>query len=90
MKNKMGKSRKPGNAYVTLMNPRIGWTWEVLKSWQADGAKPYARVFCNVHGFETEMGDVYVADLGRALIGYDETVFGSEMEAFEAVFGVAK
>jgi hypothetical protein len=89
VKNLMGKSRKPGNAYVTLRDPRIGWTWEVLKAWQADGSKPFARVFCNVHGFETEMGDVYVKDVGRELVDYDRTVFASGAEAIDAVFGRA-
>jgi hypothetical protein len=86
-KNLMGKSRKPGNAYITTWDPRTGWTWEVLKTWQADGSKPYARAFCNVHGFATEMGDCYVADIGDIITDFDETVFANEDEARVALFG---
>ena len=43
-----------------------GWTWNVLKKWQADDAKPYGRWFCNVvtpFVPEGEMGDVYVSEI---------------------------
>lgn len=86
-KNPMGKSRKPGNAYILTEDPRTGWRYEVLKTWQADGAKPYARAFCNVHGFATEMGDVYVSEVGRSVVAYDGTVFESAEEAGQALFG---
>lgn len=54
------------------------WFWLVLKSWQADNSKPYARWFCDVYtpmtggGFDfatmkptgsSDMGDVYVAEI---------------------------
>ena len=86
-KNLMGKSRKPGNAYITTLDPRTGWTWEVLKTWQANGSKPYARAFCNVHGFATEMGDVYTADIGRIITDFDRDVFEDEAAARLALFG---
>jgi hypothetical protein len=40
-----------------------GWTWYVLKSYQADRTKDFARAFCLVKGFETELGDVYWSDI---------------------------
>jgi hypothetical protein len=86
-KNPMGRSRKPGDAYIETLDPRIGWRWEILKTYQQDGSKPYARAFCNVHGFATEMGDVYVSEIGRVILGYDEDVFSSEEEARRALFG---
>jgi len=86
-KNLMGKSRKPGNAYITTTDPRLGWTWEVLKTWQANGSKPYARAFCNVHGFATEMGDCYITDIGRTITDFDHDVFASADEARAALFG---
>jgi hypothetical protein len=85
--NRMGKSREPGNAYVVLTDPRSGWTYEVLKSYQLDGGKRFARVFANVHGSWTEMGDVYVADLGTRLDLFDRTVFSDAADALGAVFG---
>lgn len=85
--NPMGKSRKPGDAYITTTDHRLGWTWEVLKSYQVDGSKPYARAFCNVHGFATEMGDCYIADIGTDVVDFDATVFANRAEAFAALFG---
>lgn len=43
-----------------------GWRWLVLKKWQADDNKPYARWFCKVFSPfcpEGEMGDVYVSEI---------------------------
>lgn len=42
------------------------WTWQVLKKWQADDSKPYARWFCRVtspYCPNGELGDTYVADI---------------------------
>ena len=85
--NPMGKSRKPGDAYITTIDPRSGWKYEILKTYQIDGSKPYARAFCNVHGFATEMGDVYIADIGNVITGFDPESFGDESVAREALFG---
>lgn len=44
-----------------------GWTWKVLKKYQADDNKPYARAFCLVTSPNTtasgDMGDVYIAEI---------------------------
>jgi hypothetical protein len=44
-----------------------GWTWKVLKSWQNDDNKPYARWFVAVRSPMTygsfDMGDTYVRDI---------------------------
>jgi len=85
--NPMGKSRKPGDAYITTIDPRSGWKYEILKTYQVDGSKPYARAFCNVHGFETEMGDTYIADIGTQLLDFDRSVFESSADALGALFG---
>lgn len=46
-----------------------GWTWYVLKKWQADDDKPFARWFCRVvtpwSGPAGDFGDVYVVDVKR-------------------------
>ena len=64
MKNTCAKTVKRENAYEVWVAG--DWTWYVLKKWQADDNKPYARWFCDVvtpicpHG---EMGDVYVQEI---------------------------
>jgi hypothetical protein len=64
----MGKTRKQGDPYLVFEN-RFGWRFEVLKSWQGDDAKPFARWFCSVTspmtGPYADMGDTYVADVLR-------------------------
>ena len=81
MKNLMGKSRKEDNPYLVFQND-AGWTWKVLKSWQADNGKPYGRWFCAVSSpmtyGESELGDVYVAEVMRygRLVDYDHDIEG--------------
>lgn len=64
MKNLCGKTRPKENPYEVWV---VGtWTWNVLKKWQADDDKPFARWFCNVVTPicpAGEIGDVYVADI---------------------------
>ena len=65
-KNECGKTRPRDNPYERWVSFDGSWTWEVLKKWQADDDKPYARWFCNVitpYVPDGEMGDVYVADI---------------------------
>jgi hypothetical protein len=65
-KNLCGKTRDKSDPYEVWQSHDGSWTWHVLKKWQADDAKPYARWFCNVvtpmcpYG---EMGDVYVQEI---------------------------
>ena len=47
------------------------WEWHVLKKWQADDNKPYARWFCLVKSPivpSGELGDCYVSDIKGAAI----------------------
>jgi hypothetical protein len=65
MKNECGKMRTKDNPYEVWKNAQ-GWTWRVMKKWQASDDKPYARWFCFVTSPfcpEGEMGDVYVRDI---------------------------
>ena len=65
-KNECGKMRPRGNPYEVWQSLDGSWTWNVLKKWQADDDKPYARWFCNVVTPivpEGEMGDVYVLEI---------------------------
>jgi hypothetical protein len=67
MKNLCGKTVKRENAYEVWQSFNGAWKWYVLKKWQDDDNKPYARWFCLVtspHVGETgELGDVYVAEI---------------------------
>ena len=65
MKNTQAKTRKVNDPYEVWVNSS-GWEWSVLKKWQADDDKPYARWFCLVKSPfvpDGEMGDVYVQDI---------------------------
>jgi hypothetical protein len=67
MSNLMAKSRKIDNPYMTF---QLGeWEWRVLKSYQKDNGKPYARAFCAVRSPYTfgswEYGDTYWADIPK-------------------------
>lgn len=65
MKNTMGKMRTKEHPYEIWEAP--GWTWLVLKKWQANDNKPFARWFCAVQSPYTygsyELGDCYVKDI---------------------------
>ena len=76
MKNLCGKTRKRDNPYEVWQAG--DWFWLVLKKWQADDKKPYARWFCDVYtpmtggSFDlatmkpigsSDMGDVYVQEI---------------------------
>ena len=64
-KNPSSKMRKTENPYEIWA--REGWEWRVLKKWQLDDNKPYARWFCAAKSPYTygrfELGDVYVAEI---------------------------
>jgi hypothetical protein len=67
MKNLCGKTRDVNNPYEVWMSRDGRWTWRVLKKWQIDDNKEYARWFCAVkspytHG-SYDMGDVYVSEI---------------------------
>ena len=69
MKNEYLKERKVDNPYeVWEMNTADGkWTLHVLKKWQLDDNKPYARWYTAVKSPMTmgswEYGDQYVKDI---------------------------
>lgn len=68
-KNLCAKTVKRENAYEVWQAGT--WTWYVLKKWQADDLKPFARWFCDVvtpmcpHG---ELGDVYAAEVMQSAV----------------------
>jgi len=65
-KNPCGKTRPQTKPYEIWKSPDESWEWHVLKKWQVDDNKPYARWFCLVKSPFVpygEMGDVYVAEI---------------------------
>lgn len=67
LKNECLKERKTDNPYEIWVSADGTWEWRVLKKWQADDDKPYARWFCGVKSPFTfgsfEIGDVYVTEI---------------------------
>lgn len=65
MKNECAKTRPDNDPYEIWQHG--DWTWYVLKKWQANDDKPYARWFCKVvtpmTGPSGDLGDVYVSDI---------------------------
>ena len=62
-KNPCAKTRDKDHPYEVWRN-NAGWTWNVLKKWQVNDDKPFARWFCYVVSpFASEYGDVYVKDI---------------------------
>ena len=53
----------------------LGWEWRVLKQWQLDDDKPFARWFCGVRSpytyNEFVLGDVYVSEIKAMAIRID-------------------
>ena len=66
MKNECLKTRPASDPYEIWKN-HSGWTWKVLKKYQADDNKPFGRWFCSVSSPFTrgseELGDVYVKEI---------------------------
>lgn len=64
--NPCAKTRPKDQPYEIWQTPDGQWQWHVLKKWQVDDNKPYARWFCLVKSPivpEGEMGDVYVKEI---------------------------
>ena len=66
MKNLQGKTVKKENAYEVWQTIDGSWTWYILKKYQSDDMKPYARAYCLVKSPFTpngEYGDTYLEDI---------------------------
>lgn len=94
MKNIANKERrlnKGDKPYAQWTDPRTGWSYALLKSWQGDNSKPYARWLVDVHGWGHDTGDTYVQELrsgvrlafAQGSLTVDETVWPSP-DAFVA------
>lgn len=67
MKNECLKRVNESNPYEVWKN-HSGWEWRVLKKYQADDNKPFARWFCWVCSPfcpDGEFGDVYVKEIKK-------------------------
>lgn len=101
--NKERRLSKQERPYAKWVDPYTGWTYHLLKSWQVDNSKEYARWFCRVEGDFDEAGDCYVADLLPGLryarrlgaLGlaeppeFDETVWPSAAAFYAWALGAA-
>lgn len=96
MKNVAGKLRKIDKPYATWTDQRSGWKYRLLKSWQSDNSKEYARWFVEVLGFAHDMGDAYVREVRGGIysngsyttdLWFDESVWSSQGEFIAWVFG---
>jgi hypothetical protein len=89
MKNRMGKTRKQDNPYLIFQNDQSGWEWKVLKAYQGDNSKPYARWFVAVtspHTYGTaDLGDEYVKGIvdHGSLTYVDPALFETDEERAE-------
>ncbi len=66
MKNLCLKTRPRNNPYEIWESTDGRWKCHVLKKWQSDNLKPYARWFCEVFSpfvSEGEIEDVYVSEI---------------------------
>ena len=74
-KNLCLKTRPDDNPYEIWVNIYSQWEWHVLKKWQVDDDKPYARWFCKVFSPitpEGEYGDVYVSEIKQHAVKVDK------------------
>lgn len=97
--NPAGKTRPLNKPYASWTDPSTGWQYKILKSWQADNSKEYARWFMWVSGDFAEMGDEYVAGVRSTLrytelfsdydapVYFDETVWATKGEFAAWVWG---
>jgi len=66
MKNDCAKRRDVEDPYEIWESTSTGWRWKVLKKYQANDEKPFARWYCFVTSPfcpQGEYGDVYVKDI---------------------------
>ncbi len=66
VRNLCAKTRPVDNPYEIWQSRDGAWTWKVLKKWQVDDNKPFARWLCHVTSPfcpEGEYGDTYVKDI---------------------------
>lgn len=73
--NVANKERKRDNPYATWTDTNSGFKVFLLKSWQVDNGKPYARWLTWVESDFSEYGDQYSRDLFSGLQRARDIVF---------------
>ena len=72
MKNECNKERNQDKPYEIWKTPDGSWEWRVLKKWQIDDNKPFARWFCAVKSPMTfggfDLGDTYVKEIKEVAV----------------------
>lgn len=81
-------TRRVPNPYASWTDPRTGWKYKLLKSWQKDNKQEYARWHMLVDGYGLDMGDTYVHEMIAGLRMATDLVFDTSVwpdkEAFMA------
>jgi hypothetical protein len=98
MKNIAAKCRELNNPYASWVDPRTGWEFQLLKSWQADNSKEYGRWFMAVRSPATfgswELGDGYLREyrysikcaLDAGTLKVDESVWSVDERGYSGPF----
>lgn len=89
MKNVAAKTRKSYLPYAEWTDLRSGWKYKLLKSYQGDNSKQFARWLVDVQGFGHDLGDAYVADLKPTLFGTGLVFDTSVWPTYESFFNWA-
>jgi len=94
MKNLMAKARTVEDPYLIFMTVNGEWEWRVLKSYQGDDFKPYARWYCATRSplnfGRWEYGDVYCDTVREHGIDVTEEVRAAEKLVKEALTKTGK
>lgn len=90
MKNVASKTRPASNPYASWTDARSRWQYKLLKSWQADNSKPYARWHVDVVGFGHDMGDEYASHLLPGISSFDLTFDTTIWPDYETFFKWAR
>jgi hypothetical protein len=76
VKNLFSKERPVENPYEVWKTADGSWEWRILKKWQTDDNKPYARWLCAVKSPMTyggfDIGDVYVKSIKSSAMKIEE------------------
>lgn len=83
------------NPYAQWIDPVTGWEYKLLKSWQGNNNKPYARWHVGVRSEYTfgdfDMGDEYVDGLLQGMpsagLTFDNTIWSDLREFVQWAWG---
>jgi hypothetical protein len=77
--SKVRNLRRGEKPYASWTDPRTGWKYKLLKSWQGNNGKAYSRWLVLVDGLFTDMGDTYVEELWWGVKNANELEFDTSI-----------